>query len=43
MGTFYELSRGIVDSTDAVAVPSTETSVRARDRTNSRLPIALFE
>ena len=39
VGALYEMSSGIVDSF-AVAVPSTETSVCARDRTNSRLSSA---
>ena len=42
VGAFYDISSGIVDSF-AVADPSTETSVCARDRTNSRLSSALAE
>ena len=43
MGAFSELSCGIVDSSDGVAVSATQTTVCPRDRTNSRLLFALFE
>jgi len=35
VGAFYEISSGIVDFFEEVAVPKTETAVTARDRTNS--------
>jgi carbonic anhydrase len=43
VGAFYEISSGIVDFFEEVAVPATETRVSARDRTNSRSHIALPE
>ena len=43
VGAFCDISSGIVDSIDAAAVPWTRTSVRARDRTNSRFTITLAE
>ena len=43
MGPFCEISCGIVDSSDEVAVRSTDTNVCARDRTNSRFYIAVPE
>ena len=42
-GAFREISRCVVDVSDEVAVPSTETPVCARDRTNSTLHIVLPE
>ena len=42
-GVFREVSSGTVDFSEEVAAPSTKTPAHERDRTNSRLHIALPE